>query len=121
MLFRSIQEKLIHQRVKEMELPDILEAFLEMFVRHIPDYDIHYSKFTSEFILEHHVFIRYIVRLYYHFLYSSIESPMYEYHNRTLLTTTYLFVLKHTEQFYKRVSVNATTVPRVDIQYENDV
>lgn len=119
--FSLIQEKLIYQRVKSMNLPDILESFLEMFVRHIHDYEIQYSKFTSEFILEHSSPIRYIVRLYYHFLYTSVDSPMYEYHNRTLLTKTYLFVLKHSDKFYKRGSISsANTLPRVDIQYESE-
>ena len=118
--FSLIQEKLIYQRVKEMNLPDILEIFLEMFVRHIHDYEIIYSKFSSEFVIENSSSIRYIIRLYYHFLYTSVDSPMYEYHNRTLLTTTHLFILKHLEQFRRKESTT-NTLPRVDIQYENDV
>ena len=118
--FSLIQEKLIHQRVKEMNLPDILEIFLEMFVRHIHDYEIIYSKFSSEFVIENSSSIRYIIRLYYHFLYTSVDSPMYEYHNRALLTTTHLFILKHLEQFRRKESTT-NTLPRVDIQYGNDV
>ena len=99
--FHELQKILTYQRVDRMELADILEIFLEMFSKFIKDYEILYSTFNPEFVTKHQRNLRFIVKLYYIFLYTSSESTLYEYNKKRFFTECYIFILNYDDKFVK--------------------
>ena len=99
--FHDLQKILIYQRIERMEIVDVLSVFLELFLMFIKEYEIIYSTLTPNFVLRHHYKIRFIVKLYYIFLYTSPESTLYEYNRERFLSQCYKFILDYDNVFVK--------------------
>lgn len=99
--FHELQQILIYQIVEKMEITDILKIFLEMFTNFIKDYEIVYSTFTSKFVTTYHRKIRFIIKLYYIFLYTSPESMLYNYNKERFFTKCYIFIAEYGDTFVK--------------------
>ena len=121
--FHELQKILIYQMVEKMEIDDTSNIIIEMFTTFIKDYEILYSKITSEFIRKNQDKIRFMIKKYYIFLYTSYESALYNYNKECFFNECYAFILNYNDKFVKLqnspTDISGNDISQLHTIYEN--
>lgn len=121
--FHELQKILIYQMVNKMKIDDILTISVEMFTAFIKDYEISCPRFTTDFITKYQDKIRFLIKTYYIFLYTSYESSLYDYNKERFFKECYLFISDHDNQFVKLpnspMDVSENSTLQLHTIYEN--